>query len=76
MINFLLGTGARLSTLISIKIKDIDLYNYTFKTRHNKNRKEQIIPISQTLNKVLIEYLVHRQHENDECVLFCNQYGW
>lgn len=75
MINFLLGTGVRLTTLISIKVEDVDLYNCTFKTRYNKNRKEQIIPVSPTLNKVLTEYLMQRQHENDNSVLFCNQYG-
>lgn len=75
MINFLLGTGVRLSTLISIKVGDIDLYSYTFKTSHNKNRREQIIPVSPKLGRVLTEYLMHRQHENDDNVLFCNQYG-
>lgn len=75
IVNFLIGTGVRLSTLVAIRIKDINLANSILKTVHNKNRKQQIIPISKTLNKILIEYLEYRSHENDEDYLFCNQYG-
>lgn len=74
-VNFLVGTGVRLSTLISIQVGDIDLQSGVFKTRHNKNRREQVLPISKVLNKVLEEYLIHRNHDSQEDILFCNQYG-
>lgn len=75
IVNFLIGTGVRLSTLVAIRIKDINLENSILKTVHNKNRKQQIIPVSRALNKVLMEYLEYRNHESDEDCLFCNQYG-
>lgn len=74
IVNFLLATGVRASTLTSITIEDVDLRNSVFKTRHNKNRREQIIPISKVLNKVLTEYMEHRGGENSDR-LFCSQYG-
>ncbi|MCG8541172.1 MAG: site-specific integrase [Clostridia bacterium] len=66
MVNFLLGTGVRISTLVSILVKDIDLAESILKTRHNKNRRQQIVPISRTLNKILIKYLQYRNVESEE----------
>ena len=75
MINFLIGTGVRLLTLISINIEDLDIENGVFSTSHNKNRKQQIIPISSVLNKILGDYLLYRSHDSDEEPLFCTEHG-
>ncbi|MDF2590902.1 MAG: site-specific recombinase XerD [Clostridia bacterium] len=75
MINFLLGTGIRLSTLKTISIKDIDLETGVFLTVHNKSRKQQMLPLSRTLVKVLIEYISYRKPDSDDNLLFCNQYS-
>lgn len=74
IINFLMGTGCRMSTLINIKIKDIDLENDLVTYRHTKNRKQAIIPISNNLKVVLVEYLQLRNGKDDD-YLFCTAYG-
>ena len=73
--NFFLGTGVWVSTLIAVKIKDVDLVNCMLTTRHNKNHKQQLLPISRSLNKILLEYLAYRNHESEDDFLFCNQYA-
>ncbi|NME94592.1 tyrosine-type recombinase/integrase [Clostridium cochlearium] len=75
IVNFLIGTGCRLRTLINIKIEDLDFENDVIIYKHTKNRRGQIVPISLTLKNVLIEYLQFRQFENEEEWLFCNAYG-
>lgn len=74
IINFLLGTGIRVATLINSKIEDVDLVTDRFTIRYSKNRKSSIIPISKQLKTVLSEYLRIRKG-NDEDYLFCNQFG-
>lgn len=75
IVNFLIGTGCRLRTLINIKIEDLDFENDVIIYKHTKNRRGQIVPISLTLKNVLIEYLQFRQFKNEEEWLFCNAYG-
>ena len=74
MINYLLGTGNRLSTIINIKIEDVDLSNELVTLKKMKNRRQQIIPLSHTLCNILVEYLTFR-HGEPEDYLFCNIYG-
>lgn len=71
---YLLGTGNRQKTLINLKINDIDLDNMEIKLKTVKNKKPYIIPMSETLRKVLIEYLKYRNGEPDD-FLFCSIYG-
>ncbi len=72
--NYLLGTGNRLSTAMNIRIKDIDFDNSLITLVKSKNRKQQIIPLSQTLADILREYLDIRGGKPDDYV-FCNNYG-
>ncbi|WP_099466695.1 tyrosine-type recombinase/integrase [Konateibacter massiliensis] len=72
--NYLLGTGNRISTALDVKIGDIDFQSGTINLRKTKNRKQQIIPLSNTLANILQEYLQIRGGELDE-YLFCNVYG-
>lgn len=73
-INYLVGTGNRVSTAIELKVEDIDFDGSTIRLRHTKNRKQQIIPLSYTLSRVLREYLAVRGSERDMYV-FCDEYG-
>ncbi len=67
-INCLLAsTAIRLSSLINIKIQDID-----FDIIHTKNRKSLILPLNKDILRILREYLKHRLVE--EGYLFCNTY--
>ena len=43
IVNFLVGTGCRLSTLTAVKIGDIDFENELIKYSHTKNKKGQFI---------------------------------
>lgn len=72
--NYLIATGNRLSTALSIKIGEIDFENGLIRMSRTKNRKQQIIPLSNSLAIVLKEYLEIRGGESDD-YLFCNNYG-
>lgn len=72
--NYLLGTGNRISTALDVRISDINFQSGIITLRRTKNRKQQIIPLSQTLADILQEYLQIRGGE-DEDYLFCNEYG-
>jgi len=73
-INYLIATGNRVSTIINIKIGDIDFDNNTIILKKTKNKKQQIIPVSTSLKAVLQEYLKYRKGEHDD-YLFCTATG-
>jgi integrase/recombinase XerC len=50
------ATGMRLSELVNLKNKDVDLYNNTLKVLGKRN-KERLIPFSYNLRKMIDEYL-------------------
>ncbi len=72
--NYLLGTGNRLSSALNVQIKDIDFENGTILIKKSKNKRQQIIPLSNTLSNILKEYLEIRGDDPEE-YLFCNNYG-
>lgn len=72
--NYLLSTGNRLGTIINLKICDIDFENELVSLRTVKNRKQQIVPLSNSICKILKEYLSYRGGEPDD-YLFINTYG-
>lgn len=74
IINYLISTGNRSNTLINIQMKDLDLYNQVIKLTTTKSRKQQLIPLSTSLCKILEEYLQYRQG-NSEDYLFCSEQG-
>lgn len=73
-VNYLLATGNRISSVLNIKIKDLDFDSGNISITKTKNRKAQIIPMSATLAVVLKEYLSYRKGGNDDYV-FCSAYG-
>lgn len=74
IINFFVGTGVRASTLIHIRIKDLDLEFDRIFLGYTKNRQSYVIPLSNKLKIVMKEYLNYRKGKEDD-FLFCNQYG-
>ena len=56
-INYLISTGNRVSTVVNLKIGDINFEEMTIHLRHVKNRRQQFIPLSPALKDVLLDYL-------------------
>ena len=73
-INYLIATGNRVSTVINIKIEDIDFDNNTIILKKTKNKNQQIIPIANSLKTVLLEYLKYRKGMGED-YLFCSFTG-
>lgn len=53
IINFLLNSGSRATTVRAIQIRDVDLKNRLVYYRHTKNRKAQVIPLCSQMVSVL-----------------------
>lgn len=73
--NFALGTGLRISSMLNIQISDISLEEREVIIRRTKGRKQQIVPLSPYLCKILGEYLLYRGNSDNEAFLFPNQFG-
>jgi integrase/recombinase XerD len=66
MINYLMATGNRASTMVNLKVKDVDLFGGFATLRTTKNNKDQIIPLASTITKILIEYIKLSQLSPDD----------
>lgn len=60
IVNFLLGTGCRASTLINLRIGDVDLSASTVLFQHMKTRNQIVAPLTRRLGRLLEEYLDYR----------------
>ena len=74
-INIILTTGLRATSLINIKIKDVDFTNNIINVTRTKNRKLLVVNITNTLAKVLKDYIKIREPKNNNDWLLCNGYG-
>jgi len=74
MVMYFIGTGQRLNSVIHIKIRDVNLSDGVVLLNRMKGRKGVMLPLSETIVKVLKEYLTIRKG-NDNDYLFCNQDG-
>lgn len=74
IVNYLLATGNRLSTVTNLKIGDIDFEGLTIRITKTKNKRQQYLPLSNALARVLTEYLQYRQGSAED-YLFCSIYG-
>jgi len=74
MVNWFIATGNRSSSVCDIRIKDVDFYSGSIAVTRTKNKKQQIIPLSNTLAIILQEYLKHRKGKPDDH-LFISCYG-
>ena len=64
IINYLIGTGNRLSTVTNLLCGDIDFDNDVIKLTKTKNRRQQLVPLSVTLKGILKEYLIYRKRSS------------
>ena len=74
IINFLVNSGARASTIRNILIGDVDLENGFVNYRHTKNHKAQVIPLCTQMKIILKEYLKYRKGYPED-YLFCTESG-
>lgn len=58
ILRILYGCGTRIGETVAIKRSDIDFQNRTLFLRETKNSKERLIPIHDSLNKILFHYCV------------------
>ena len=56
-VNYMIGTGNRVGTVVNVKIRDVDFRENTIRLTTLKNRRQQIIPLSKALKAVLRDYL-------------------
>lgn len=74
IVNYLLSTGNRVNTIVNLKVGNIDFENGLIMLEKTKNRKQQIIPMSKTLHRILGEYIQYRKGGLND-YLFCTIYG-
>ena len=65
IINLLVATGIRASTVVNIKICDVDFEHNIIHLRKLKNRKQQFVPMSTSLKEALTLYLKVWDWDND-----------
>lgn len=73
IVNWVLATGNRASTICNIKMGDLDFKNNQVSLQHTKNKKAQIIPLSSTLIRVIKEYIKLYRTDNNGVV---NKEDW
>ena len=61
-----MATGNRASTVINIKISDVDFDEMTIRLVKVKNRRQQLIPLSPALKEILMDYLKTWEHTPDD----------
>ena len=74
IVNFLLNSGCRATTVRNIQNRDVDLDAMQVIFRHNKNKRIQSIPLCSVMVNILREYMKVRGGERDD-FLFCDIYG-
>lgn len=73
---FVIGTGARLGTMVEIQMKDINLKEGIVHYQHTKNKKVQNANMSPQLIKSLTDYInMWRYDVEQDDYLFCNGSG-
>lgn len=75
MVCLFLSTGLRVSSVVNIRIKDVNFNDETINITHTKNRNQLTLPMTRELTKILREYLKYRQQKNEDDWLFCTVYG-
>lgn len=80
MIQYLLSTGNRISSILSLNVEDIDFENNEIHIQHTKNRKPQIAALPSKLKPHLANWVKKWRSDEDGVALygvplFCNAYG-
>lgn len=66
IINLLLNSGCRASTIRNILIKDVDLNSGMITYRHTKTKQVQVVPLCQEMRKILKDYMRVRQGNENQ----------
>lgn len=66
LIRILIGTGMRISEVLSLRIKDIDIANRLFIVYQSKNNVSRYVPMSDSLYAVMFGYISKLKHKNDK----------
>lgn len=66
MINYFFSTGQRLSSVLNIKVSDVDIETRTVRLLWNKDKRQKIMPLSSALCEVLQEYMELSDFDDDE----------
>ena len=74
IVNFLLNSGCRASTIRNIQIQDVFLSSCQVVFRHTKNGKVQSIPLCSQMVLILRGYMNARKGKDND-FLFCDEYG-
>ena len=74
IINFLLNSGCRASTVRNIQNRDVDLNSAEVVFRHTKSKKIQVIPLCRIMVDILRDYMSVRKGKPED-YLFCDQFG-
>ena len=57
IVNIVLNTGVRASSIVNVKIEDVDFKAKTIHFKHMKNRQEQVFPLKKDTLKIIRLYL-------------------
>lgn len=57
MVNYFFATGQRLSTVLNIRVSDLDLGGKQVKLAWNKDKRQKFMPLSSALVEILREYI-------------------
>ena len=60
ILRLLYSTGMRVSEALSIRNKDVHMDEHYILLRKTKNGSERIVPLGDSMEKVLAEYIQHR----------------
>ena len=74
IVNFLLNSGCRASTVRNIQKRDVDLSSSRIVFRHTKTHKVQVVPLCSQMMRILRDYLKVRGGKDSD-YLFCDEYG-
>jgi integrase/recombinase XerD len=73
IVNWILATGHRASTVCEIRLGDINYNKYEIMVRKTKTNKAYITPLSRSLATVVKEYVrIFRSNASNDDFLFCN----
>lgn len=68
IIELLYGSGLRVSELVGLNIRDVDLYGSLIRVR-GKGRKERIVPLTEAAKEAVGEYLSKRRDSQEALIL-------
>ena len=66
MINYFFATGQRLSSVLNIKVKDLDLLSGKVKLTWNKDKIQKYMPLSSAIVSILREYIYISALESED----------